>query len=58
VRELAVSVEAGALPGPPGSAAGVRTMLLRRAQHPETARAFVSYLDEQAASQAAAASAR
>jgi len=55
VRELAVSVEAGALPGPPGSSAGVRTMLLRRAQHPDAARAFVSYLDEQSAQAAASA---
>jgi len=57
VRELAVSVDPGASPGPPGSPAGVRTMVLRRAQHPEAARAFVSFLDEQAEAQAAAASA-
>jgi hypothetical protein len=55
VREMAVSVEAGAVPGPPGSSAGVRTMLLKRAPHPETARAFVNYLDEQGAQPAESA---
>ena len=54
-RVMQPRVEAGALPGPPGSSAGVRTMLLRRAQHPDAARAFVSYLDEQSAQAAASA---
>lgn len=58
VRDMAVSLEPGAVPGPPGSPAGVRTMLLKRARHPDTARAFVNYLDEQAQSQAEAAGAR
>jgi hypothetical protein len=49
VRDMAVSLEPGALPGPPGSPAGVRTMLLKHAQHPDTARQFVAYLNDQAA---------
>jgi len=46
VREQAVSGELG-VPPRTGGPQNVRTMLLRRAPHPDTARAFVEYLDEQ-----------
>jgi hypothetical protein len=51
VREQAVSGELG-VPPRTGGPQNIRTMLLRRAPHPDTAKAFVEYLDEQSLAQA------